>query len=66
MLNPFFKEIWGENPLTFYFSFKGTFNQCFRELDRHSGFLAVVRSGFSHSFLRDSCRFAKKMPGYKL
>lgn len=27
MLNPFFKEIWGENPLTFYFSFKGTFNR---------------------------------------
>lgn len=27
MLNPFFKEIWGENPLTFYFSFDGRFNQ---------------------------------------
>ena len=27
MLNPFFKEIWGKNPLTFYFSFKGTFNR---------------------------------------
>lgn len=27
MLNSLFDEIWGENPLTFYFSFEGTFNR---------------------------------------
>ena len=26
-INNFFKVIWGESPLTFYFSFKGTFNR---------------------------------------
>ena len=27
IINLQFKEIWGESPLTFYFSFKGTFNR---------------------------------------
>ena len=27
MFNFLFNKIWGENPLTFYFSFKGTFNR---------------------------------------
>lgn len=26
-INNFFKDVWGENPLTFYFSFDGRFNQ---------------------------------------
>ena len=26
-INKFFKDVWGENPLTFYFSFDGRFNQ---------------------------------------
>ena len=26
-INKLFKDIWGENPLTFYFSFDGRFNQ---------------------------------------
>ena len=27
MFNCLFNKIWGENPLTFYFSFDGRFNQ---------------------------------------
>ncbi len=26
-INKFFKDVWGENPLTFYFSFDGRFNR---------------------------------------